>query len=113
MKVDVEGFECSVFRGAERLLREHRVDYICFEISKGPLKSAGIESRSVFEALKAHGYAAYCFDRKTARFQGPVQDTSESWTNFFASWKDLSNLDAADHAPDQRREGASASLSLQ
>jgi FkbM family methyltransferase len=113
MKVDVEGFECSVFRGAERLLKEHRVDYICFEISKGPLKSAGIESRGVFDALKAHGYAAYRFDRQTARFQGPVQDTSESWTNFFASWKDLSNLEPADHVPDQRREEASASLSLQ
>ena len=112
MKVDVEGFECSVFRGAERLLKEHRVDYICFEISKGPLKSAGIESRAVFETLKAYGYAAYCFDMKTARFQGPVQDTTESWTNFFASWKDLSNLEPPNHATDQRREETSASLSL-
>jgi FkbM family methyltransferase len=90
LKVDVEGFECSVFRGAQRLLTEHRVDYICFEISKEPLKGAGIESRDVFVALGAHGYAAYRYDRKTNRFDGPIEDTPELWMNFFASWKDLS-----------------------
>ena len=113
MKVDVEGFEVSVFRGAERLLKEHRVDYICFEISKGPLKSAGIESRSVFEALEAHGYSSYELDKATGAFRGPIHDTSEHWTNIFASWKDLSNLEAADQAPDYRHEGASTPLRLQ
>lgn len=93
LKVDVEGYELSVFRGAERLLKEHRVDYICFEISKEPLKGAGVESRNVFEALEAHGYASYRFDRATGSFQGPIRDTSEAWTNLFASWKDLPKVD--------------------
>lgn len=90
LKVDVEGFEVSVFLGAQRLLREHRVDYICFEISQEPLRGAGVKSRQVFEALEAYGYSAYRFDRTSGRFEGPVRDTSEEWTNFFASWKDLS-----------------------
>jgi FkbM family methyltransferase len=93
LKVDVEGFELSVFRGARRLLQERRVDYICFEISKEPLKGAGIKSRRVFEALETRGYFAYRFDNMTGAFQGPVQDTSEYWTNFFASCKDLSKID--------------------
>jgi FkbM family methyltransferase len=93
LKVDVEGFEVSVFRGAERLLRERRVDYLCFEISKEPLKGAGVESREVFQALEAHGYASYRFDKTTGKFQGPVQDTSETWMNFFASFRDLSRLE--------------------
>ncbi len=93
LKVDVEGFELSVFKGAERLLKEHRVDYICFEIAKQPLACAGVQSREIFEALEVHGYASYRFDRSTGSFEGPLQDSSEAWTNFFASWKDLSNHD--------------------
>ena len=95
LKVDVEGFELSVFRGAERLLQERRVDYICFEISQEPLKGAGVEGSKVFEALAARGYLAYRFESSTGTFGGPVRDTAESWTNFFASWKDLSRIKEA------------------
>jgi FkbM family methyltransferase len=99
LKVDVEGFEVAVFQGAERLLKEHRVDYICFEISKEPLKGAGVESRNVFQALNANGYQAYRFDPTVGGFKGPIQDSSEeSWTNFFASWRDLTMLkETAEH----------------
>jgi FkbM family methyltransferase len=92
LKVDVEGFELSVFRGAERLLAERRIDFICFEISKDPLKGAGVRSRDVFRALEIHGYKAYRFDTVTGIFQGPIQDTPEEWINFFASHKDLSKI---------------------
>jgi FkbM family methyltransferase len=93
LKVDVEGFELSVLRGAERLLRERRVDYICFEIAKQPLANAGVRSREVFEALEAQGYASYRLEKATGAFQGPIHDTPEAWMNFFASWKDLSCLE--------------------
>jgi FkbM family methyltransferase len=95
LKVDVEGFELAVFRGAQRLLREHRIDYICFEISKEPLKNAGVNSRKVFEALEMHGYRAYRFDQNLAKFQGPIEDTAAAWENFFATWKNISPLDDA------------------
>jgi FkbM family methyltransferase len=91
LKVDVEGFELAVFQGADRLLREHRIDCICFEISKEPLRGAGVESRQVFKILADHGYLAYRFDGSLGRFQGPIHDTSESWANFFASRADLSD----------------------
>ena len=92
LKVDVEGFEQTVFQGAARLLRERRVDYICFEISQEPLNGAGVSSRSIFEALEAHGYLAYRFDEAKGSFHGPIQDTSEYWANFYASWMDLSKI---------------------
>jgi FkbM family methyltransferase len=92
LKVDVEGFELSVFRGAERLLSDHRIRYICFEIAPELLNAAGVGVREVFEALEVHGYRAYRFDMGTGKFQGPIRDSSEAWTNFFASWDDLSNL---------------------
>jgi FkbM family methyltransferase len=92
LKVDVEGFEQLVFAGAHILLEERRVDYICFEISKEPLKGAGLESREVFEALEKDGYFAYRFDESTQSFRGPIHDTSEYWANFYASWQDLSKF---------------------
>jgi len=92
LKVDVEGFERAVFQGATRLLRERRVDCICFEISQEPLKGAGVSSRSIFEALEVHGYLAYRFDEANGSFHGPIQDTSEYWENFYASWIDLSQI---------------------
>jgi FkbM family methyltransferase len=89
LKLDVEGFELAVFHGAERVLGDHRVDYVCFEISQLPLKGAGVRSREVFAALEAHGYSCYGLDKETGKFVGPVQDTTEDWANFFASRVDL------------------------
>ena len=92
LKVDVEGFELSVFCGAEALLTARRIDYICFEISQQPLKGAGVESRRVFEKLTVYGYHSYRLDRTTGRFEGPILDTSEDWENFYASAIDLTAL---------------------
>lgn len=92
LKVDVEGFEKFVFLGAERALRERWVNFICFEISQEPLRGAGVNSREVFHVLQERGYFAYRYDGPTRTFKGPVEDTSEYWGNFYASWRDLSNI---------------------
>ena len=92
LKVDVEGFERSVFRGAAELLRERRVDCVCFEISQEPLRGASATSRSIFETLETFGYLAYRFDDANDSFHGPLQDTTEYWANFYASWIDLSKI---------------------
>lgn len=89
LKVDVEGFELFVFRGATRLLKQKRLGCVCFEVSRAPLKGAGVEVREVFQILEAHGYFTYRLDKKTGKFHGPIRDTSEEWTNFFASATDL------------------------
>jgi FkbM family methyltransferase len=104
LKVDVEGFELNVFRGAQRLLREQRIDYICFEIFQPALEDADVKSRDVFGALEAHGYSVYRFDREAEAFQGPIADTLQELNNFFASCCDLTHLqpqvvqDCADRA---------------
>lgn len=92
LKVDVEGFELSVFKGAKRLLGERRIGCICFEISQPPLKGAGVKSGEVFAALEQNEYFAYALDQNTGAFSGPVHDTREQWTNFFASAMDLTKL---------------------
>ncbi len=91
----MEGFELTVFRGAQQLLRTQRVDYLCFEISRDPLKGAGVDSRSVFEALEEHGYRVYQFDVARKSFRGPIHDTSDHWTNVYASLRDLSEIEGA------------------
>jgi FkbM family methyltransferase len=96
LKVDVEGFELAVFRGAETLLRERRVDYICYEIAKVPLKSAGTDTRTVLKFLETYGYLTYRLNAESRQFEGPIDDTSEDWANFFASHKDLTKLRATE-----------------
>ena len=89
LKVDVEGYECEVFRGAARMLRERRIETICFEISQIPLKGAGRTAREVFLALETAGYTTYSYDETSGVFQGPVHDSDEFWANYFASWKQM------------------------
>jgi FkbM family methyltransferase len=92
LKVDVEGFERAVFLGATKMLRERRIDCVCFEISQAPLKGANSSSRAVIEILEEFGYLAYRFDEADGRFHGPIHDTSEYWANFYASGMDLSKV---------------------
>lgn len=92
LKIDVEGFEKLVFLGSSRMLRARHIDYICFEISQDPLKGAGLTSRDVFDVLREYEYLAYSFDEPSSRFLGPIEDTSEEWRNFYASWRDLSEI---------------------
>jgi FkbM family methyltransferase len=93
LKVDVEGFEEAVFRGAAELLRDRRIDFVCFEVSQAPLLGANATSRSIFDVLGTFGYSAYSFDEAKGSFHGPILDTAEYWANFYASWMDLSKLD--------------------
>lgn len=101
LKVDVEGFEKSVFAGAKCMLHEQRVDYICFEISQDPLKGAGVKAQEVFEILVAAGFQSYEYREDDGSFCGPLHDSLEYWANYYASWKDLSTL-----RPDNRDAGA-------
>jgi hypothetical protein len=54
LKIDVEGWEWEVLRGAERLLREHPPKAIVFESTAD--ESGSILERSVPEFLQEHGY---------------------------------------------------------
>jgi FkbM family methyltransferase len=102
LKVDVEGFELRVFEGAERLLTQRRVDYICFEIGKVLLEAAGFTTSAVISRLAAHGYGTYRFDRLKNRFEGPLLDIYEPWANFFASHRNLSGVADINSIPRDR-----------
>ena len=58
MKIDVEGFELGVLRGAQRMLKEKRIAALQFEYG-GTYLDSGISLREIFDLLHAAGYAVY------------------------------------------------------
>lgn len=52
LKIDVEGHELAVLKGARRLLMESRIDYISFEVTEMHVKDA----TETFDLLKSYGY---------------------------------------------------------
>ena len=60
LKVDVEGAEVKVFRGAKKLLSENNVDYIFFEINKKAQK-LGFSTQEAANFLVKYGYTLYKF----------------------------------------------------
>lgn len=84
LKVDVEGFEKHVFLGAEKLLKEQRVNYIWFEISQEPLKGAGMSADDIFKEIERHGYIIYKYHERTHSFKGPIHASQEYFANYLA-----------------------------
>lgn len=56
LKIDVEGFELNVLKGAKRMLHDKRISLIAFEISLVPLKSLNIKPSYVYKFLEDHDY---------------------------------------------------------
>jgi FkbM family methyltransferase len=92
LKIDVEGFELEVLRGASRLLSAGAVECLSFEISQVPLQASGHDARAVFELLASQGYRSYKLDEAGDGFAGPFEDSDDFYANFYASRSDLSAL---------------------
>lgn len=56
LKVDVEGFEAEVFRGASHLLASNAVDLVLFEYSPRFYRQRGMDHRTPLHELLNHGY---------------------------------------------------------
>ncbi len=83
LKIDVEGFELSVIRGARELLQEKRIDLILLEIGDGTCATAGIEPIEVLGELESLGYRLHSIDS-----EGRVSDRVRSFpkTSFSANF---------------------------
>ena len=64
LKVDVEGFELDVLRGATRALAERRIALIQLEWNETSRSALGTDRRPVAELLASYGYRLYRSDAK-------------------------------------------------
>jgi FkbM family methyltransferase len=92
LKIDVEGFELMVLRGATSLLSAQAIGIICFEVSALPLKAAGVSVDEILKMLGSYGYKVYSLQSNPFQFVGPVSGLSCSHGNFYASCSDLSGV---------------------
>jgi len=78
LKVDVEGYEPEVFRGADRLLRNRRIDLVVFEYSPRFYRQRGLDPLAPVDVLEKRGYrVTYCDGRsidREALAQSPQTD---------------------------------------
>lgn len=58
MKIDVEGYECSVLRGAEKTIRRWK-PLIFLECHLRDLEQTGDTAESLMDILRSYGYAAH------------------------------------------------------
>ena len=78
-KLDVEGFELSVLRGASRLLAHQGVDVLIVEIN-GALYRYGIQADDLVSYLFHLGYDAALYDATAHRFAW-ILDPCDAWGN--------------------------------
>lgn len=81
LKIDAEGYEPAVLRGAEVSLRQHRVDCIVTEINPEQLQSHGWSAETIHDELERHSYRqvpipAVGLRRWIRRTSGPVHDVA-------------------------------------
>lgn len=89
LKLDVEGYEPAVLRGAARLLGRHGIDTVYFEWCPPLLRRLGFDPSEPLTELKNFGYAFYRIGSG-----GQLQEVSDSaillegceWDNFVATY---------------------------
>lgn len=59
LKVDVEGFEASVFQGARGILNRQRAAIIYYEVCPGNSRNSGIDAELPTRILQENGYQTY------------------------------------------------------
>jgi FkbM family methyltransferase len=82
LKVDVEGFEIGVLRGAARALADRRIGLIQIEWNQASAFAVGTDRRPIADLLAGYGYRLFRPDR--AGHLVPV-DNPEFGTDVFAS----------------------------
>ena len=86
IKIDVEGHELEVLKGARGLLSEKKIDILQFEISPEQIKHELEKESEIFLFLRLYGYKIYEWQKvKFVEVKGPQQKHQ----NYYASYKSL------------------------
>ncbi|MCU0433455.1 MAG: FkbM family methyltransferase [Bacteroidia bacterium] len=82
MKIDVEGWEIHVLRGATETLRQYR-PVMLIEFTAANLEAAGAGCRQLADEVIAHGYTLHEYNPGTRKLQ-PVNDFTFEHKNLIA-----------------------------
>lgn len=85
LKIDVEGSELDVLKGARSLLQSGKIDYIQFEYGS-TFKDAGISLKAIFEFLQQYRYSLFKILSNQLDYKPEFlpQDEDWQWCNFLA-----------------------------
>ena len=83
LKVDVEGYEKSVFEGAAEVLREQQACIVYFEVCPNLTRKAGFDPSAPAEMLRDFGYMLHRLSRDGKLEKAQITDTEnvglENW----------------------------------
>jgi FkbM family methyltransferase len=103
-KIDVEGAEIDVLRGAASSIRQERLPLVMIECTEANLQRAGKSSRDLFDAAQSAGYQVLRFDAETLQFVPRLHDGPIWYENLFlARHADAVNQRLASASPDHLR----------
>lgn len=69
LKVDVEGFELAVFRGAAKAMRDGRLPVMLFEVNQLN-ERYGVTDATIYDYLQGHGYKVASYDPDSRSLRG-------------------------------------------
>ena len=96
LKIDTQGHELSVLRGAQRLFEEERINIVELEFWPKGMEAGGVNAVEVLDYL--HGFGFMCFDYSRNKhippnrpndFEGFVGSFDGSKDSGFGAWDEL------------------------
>ncbi len=84
VKMDVEGYEVEVLRGAQRLLSGRAISRLMFEVNTTCLRSCGSSPGELMSIVREAGFELRLLDHNTGKLESCTADPEGDWTTVVA-----------------------------
>jgi hypothetical protein len=103
LKIDVEGFELEVLKGAAKLLSSHGIKGLLFEANKSVLFSIGKSAGPIHDLLSTYGYSVADLDGRPAS-RSDVDGCE--FGDYLARPQSILEVSAAQKPPEAKSDGS-------